>query len=417
MLRPIAIDNVRPMPDLAALDAIDPLRHVVAEFIDDEPGLVYLDGNSLGRLHPDVAAAVERTTRDEWGRGLVRSWSSWVEAPRRGGDLIGSLIGAGPGEVLIADQTSVNLYKLASAAMDRRGERSVIVTDAANFPSDHYILAAVADRHGAALRVVGSTAELAESIDEDTALVSLSHVAFKGGELLDMAAINELTRSAGAMTLWDLSHSVGAVDIDLGGTGTDLAVGCTYKYLNGGPGSPAFLYVRTDLQGELHNPIPAWFGHADMFSFSLDYRPAPGIDRFATGTPPMIQVAAVEAAARVVAKVGMPAIRAKSVALTEAMISLADERLAPLGFEVVTPRDPARRGSHVALRHDDAFRISQAMIARDVVPDFRAPDVIRLGLSPLTTRFTDLETATRRIEDLMAAGEHMEIPHERGRIT
>ncbi len=322
-----------------------------------------------------------------------------MDLPRQVGDLLGEhLLGAAPGQVVVCDSTTVNLYKLAWAALDARPGRPVLVTDDDNFPTDRYVLdghrrpvrrPAPPDPHRPRTRGSGP-ADVRAAIGPDTALVCLSHVAYRSGALADMAAITRLAHDAGALVLWDLCHSAGSVPVDLDGCGADLAVGCTYKYLNAGPGAPAFLYVRRDLQDQLTQPIQGWFGQQDQFTMGPRYEPAPGIGRFTTGTPNIPGTVAVQEGTRLLAEAGIQALRAKGIALTSYLIELADAWLAPLGCGLASPRDPARRGSHVTLRHPEAGRISQALIRAGVIGDFRAPDRLRLGPAPVTTRFTDV---------------------------
>ncbi len=404
------------------LDAADPLALHRREFAATDEGLVYLDGNSLGRMPAAAASQVRAALEEEWARGLVASWERWVMLPRRVGDAIGQLVGARPGEVLVTDQTSVNLFKLATAAVGVG--RPDIVTDDANFPSDRYVLGSVAAAAGGELRVIEtdpvdgvSADDVTAALDTGVGLVSHSHVAFRSGALADMGTITAAAAEAGAMTLWDVSHSVGVVPIELRRSGADLAVGCTYKYLNGGPGAPAFVYVRDDLQGRLDQPIRGWWSHDDMFAFASDYAPAPGIDRFATGTPPILSLVAAQAGIAMTARAGLDAIRAKSVSLTSLLIELADRDLAPLGFTVATPRDGERRGSHVALRHRDAYRLTRALRDRDVVIDFRAPDTLRLGVAPLYTTHREVAEAVAVIRDIVVTGSHEAYPHHRAGVT
>lgn len=388
------------------LDAADPLTTFRERFVIDDPDLIYLDGNSLGRLPRTTTERLDEVVRREWGERLVRSWDEgWFEAAGRIGDKIARLVGADDGEVAPADSTSVNLYKLALAAVTARPDRPTILTDDLNFPSDLYILQGIAAATGRRVRVVpsvdgihGPAEALIAAMDGDTALVTLSHTVFKSGYLYDMAAVTAAAHRAGALTLWDLSHSAGSVVVGLGDAAADLAVGCTYKYLNGGPGAPAFLYVRRDLQEQLANPIRGWIGRRDPFAFALDYAPAAGLQRFLTGTPPMLSLSAVEPGVDLLLEAGMERLRERSVRLSEYLLALYDDRLAPIGFRLNSPRDPARRGSHVSLGHDEGLRINLALI-RDmkVLPDFRRPDNIRLGIAPLYNTFAELHGAIERL--------------------
>ncbi len=398
------------MTDLAtaaARDASDRLARYRDLFAIPDAGLLYMDGNSLGRPPVRSLERLTEAAHEEWADGLVRSWAHWVELPAAGGDLLAPLLGAQPGEAALTDQTSINLYKLATAAVSHRA--GPIVTDSANFPSDLYVLRAVAERAGVELRIVDSTPEMGTPPDrlaaaaEGAALVSLSHVAYKSGALADMAEITAASHRAGAMVLWDLSHSVGAVPIDLAGCEADLAVGCTYKYLNGGPGAPAFLYVRSDLQPVLDQPIQGWFGHSDMFAFAGEFRAAPDIRRFTVGTPPILSLAAAMEGIRVSAEAGIGAIREKSIALTELIVDLFDAWLAPLGFALGSPRDPRRRGGHVAVRHPDGRDICRRLAEEhQVITDFRGPDSIRIAPAALYTRFVDVWHAMDRLRKLAA---------------
>ncbi len=404
------------------LDAADPLRAFRGEFVVSDPALIYLDGNSLGRLPRATAAAVERALRDEWGRGLVTSWGEWKQLPGQIGDTLAPLIGAGPGEVLLSDQTSINLYKLAGAALTK--ERPDIVTDDSNFPSDLYVLGGVAAAAGGRLRVVAveetsgiQADDVASEIDDRVGLVSHAHVAYRSGALADMASITEAAHEAGALALWDLSHSVGVIPVNLTGSRADLAVGCTYKYLNGGPGAPAFLYVRRGLHKALLQPIRGWWSHADMFGFTPAYAPADGIGRFAVGTPPILSLVAARVGIELSLEAGLDRIRAKSASLTGSMIAHADRELASLGFTVITPRAHEKRGSHIALRHTDAYRITLALRDRKVITDFRAPDTIRLGAAPLYTSHVEVHEALSTLRDLVAAGEHERYEGTRSGVT
>lgn len=407
----------------AALDAADPLASLRDAFVHDDRGLIYLDGNSLGRLPKAGAERIAQVVREEWGAGLVRSWSHWVDLPTRTGDLIGSaLLGAAPGQVAVSDSTTVNLYKLAVAALDARPDRTVIVTDDDNFPTDRYVFEGLAAQRGLELRVVRSDIDegldldaLRDAVDETTALVSLSHVAYRSGALLDMAAVNEIAHGAGALVLWDLCHSAGAVPVELDATGADLAVGCTYKYLNGGPGAPAFLYVRGELRSGLRQPIWGWFGQRDQFEMGPSYDPVRGVERFLTGTPAVVAVAAVEEGVRLLAEAGIGRLRAKGVALTGYLIELAGAWLPAV--TLATPADPARRGSHVSLCHPEAWRLAQALIEASVIPDYRAPDRLRLGPAPITTRFTDVWDALDRLRRIVDDKTYERFPAEPSRVT
>jgi kynureninase len=406
--------------DVEELDRVDPLRSYRGRFVGADDDLIYLDGNSLGRLPVASADRLFEVVHSQWAHGLVRSWESWIAWPRSVGDLLGAtLLGAAAGQVVVSDSTSVNLYKLAAAALELSPSRTTIVTDSGNFPTDRYILAGLASARG--LRVIdvdgSSLADVAAVLSDDVALVSLSHVDYRSGALLPMAEITAAAHSAGALVLWDLCHSVGAVPISLDACQVDLAVGCTYKYVNAGPGAPAFLYVRNGLQSVARQPIWGWFGQQAQFEMGADYAPVESIERFLVGSPPILGIAMVEEGVKLLAEAGIDRLRAKGSALTSLLISLADSWLAPLGFSVASPRDDSKRGAHVSLRHDDAYRISQALIAHQVVPDFRRPDLVRLGCSPLTTSFADVYEAMRRLRDIVSSGRHLEIEVPTRRVT
>jgi kynureninase len=390
------------------LDAADPLGGYRDRFALEDPSLVYLNGNSLGALPLAVMRRMETMLREEWGRALARSWDHWVDLPRRAGDLVGELIGAAPGQVVVSDNTTVNLYKLASAALDARPGRQVIVTDYDNFPSDRYVLEGIAFQRGMELRMIRtdineglSPDAVRAAIDEDTALVSLSHVAYRSGALADMGAITEVAHEAGALMLWDLCHSAGAVPVELDACDVDLAAGCSYKYLNAGPGAPAFLFVAARLREVLRQPIWGWFSQRDQFAMGPRYDPAEGIGKFMTGTPPILGTAAVEEGARLLLEAGIGPMRAKSTQLTSYLIELADAWLIPLGCELATPRDRDRRGGHVTLCHPQAERLVARLAARNVIADYRTPDRFRFGMSPLTTRFADVWAAAAVTRDLL----------------
>lgn len=410
------------------LDATDPLRDWRDLFFVPDPDTIYVDGNSLGRMPVEALAAADVTIREGWGTGLVTSWDDWIEVSRSIGDTIASeLVGARAGEVIVSDSTSVNLYKLASAATSSvmTGGRSVIVLDREDFPTDRYILQGLAAASDMELRYVDSNAvlgpqphDIAEVLSKDVALVVLSHVHYRSGALAQMAEITRLSHEAGALVLWDLSHSVGAIPIALNDCDVDVAVGCTYKYLNGGPGAPAFLYIREDLQAKLQQPIWGWFGHRDQFTFANAYEPALGIESFLVGTPPILSMKVAQVGIEMIAECGLRQLRAKSAAMSDFAIQLADECLSDLGFEVATPRDAGARGSHVSLKHDDAYRISVALkLYARVIPDFREPNIIRLGLPPIYTRYADVYEAITRIASTVKAGQHLGLTADRARVT
>jgi kynureninase len=408
-----------------ALDSADQLASFRDRFVHQDRDLIYLDGNSLGALPVRTQARIAEVVDQEWGVGLVRSWEKWIHLPRHAGDMVAEhLVGAAAGQILVCDSATVNLYKLACAALGARPGRDVIVTDDDNFPTDRYVLAGIAAQQGYELRLIHTDADagvneqaLAEALDERTALVCLSHVAYRSGALADMTSLTAMVHESGALVLWDLSHSVGSIPVELDAAGADLAVGCTYKYVNAGPGAPGFLYVRESLQSQLRQPIWGWFGQRDQFEMGPRYDPAPGIDAFQTGTPNIIGAVAVEEGARLLGEAGMPEIRAKSIELTTYLIALADEWLAPLGFAVASPRDASRRGAHVTLRHNDAWQISQALIREGVVGDYRTPDRLRLGPVPIYTSFTEVWTALDRLRDIAATKSYADVPLEQSRVT
>jgi kynureninase len=418
-----------PGPDFARrLDAQDELASFREAFVILDPDLIYLDGNSLGRLPRSAVERVKAAVEDEWGRDLIRGWNAgWYEAPSRVGDKIARLVGAEPGQVVVGDSTTVNLFKLVMAALAMRPNRTRIVSDTLNFPSDLYVLQGCAhllgDRHHLHLApstdgVTVDQQTLFDAIDEQTALVTLSHVTFKSGFLYDAAAVTERAHQAGALVLWDLSHSAGAVPVELDRWGVDLAVGCTYKYLNGGPGSPAFLYVRRELQEQALSPIWGWFGQRAPFDFGLDYDPVADVRRFLVGTPPTLSLLAMESGLEPMLEAGMERIRAKSVLLTSYLVYLFDTILAPLGFSLGSPRDSERRGSHVSVRHPEGYRINRALIEEmQVLPDFREPDNIRLGLAPLYTSFTEVWEAVDRIRRVVEEERYLGYPDERLAVT
>jgi len=410
------------------LDAEDALASFREAFVIADPDLIYVDGNSLGRLPRRTVERMRTAVEVEWGHDLIRGWNAgWYQAPARVGEKIAQLVGAGPGQVVVSDSTSVNLFKLTMTALAKRPGRDRIVSDVLNFPSDLYILQGcvrlLGDRHHLHLvpSAEGITVDqqaLFDAMDERTALVTLSHVTFKSGFLYDAAAVTERAHQVGALVLWDLSHSVGAVPVKLDRWGVDLAVGCTYKYLNGGPGAPAFLYVRRDLQEEALSPIWGWFGQRSPFDFDLEYEATEGVGRFLVGTPPILSLLAMESALDLLLEAGLERIRRKSVRLTSYLVYLVDTVLAPLGFVLGSPRDPARRGSHVSIRHPEGYRINRALIEEmGVLPDFREPDNIRLGLVPLYTSFAEVWEAVDRIRQVVEEERYLHYPAERLPVT
>ena len=391
------------LAEVRAWDAADPLAAFKRRFTLPE-GVIYLDGNSLGALPAAVPGRLGAAVTDEWGRSLIRGWNDhdWIGAPARVGGRIADLIGAKPSEVVVADSTSVNLFKLIVAAIARQAPRKTIIAEPGNFPTDLYVAQGVAGHFGGVrLRTVAADGVL-DAIDEDTALVMLTHVHFKTGARHDMAAITARAHAAGALMLWDLCHSAGAIEVDLAGVDADLAVGCGYKYLNGGPGAPAFLYVAERLQGELASPLTGWMGHAAPFAFGDDYRPAPGIDRFLAGTPPVLGLAALECALEAFDGAPMAAVEAKGQRLCSLFIDLVEDRCAGFGLKLVTPRDPSARGTHVSFSHPDGYPVMQALIERGVIGDFRAPEVLRFGFTPLYLSFEDVWRAVEILRDVLA---------------
>ncbi|MEZ4590397.1 MAG: kynureninase [Chloroflexota bacterium] len=393
------------------LDSQDPLAHFRHQFFIADPDLIYLDGNSLGRLLKRSREVTQDLVERQWGQRLIRGWNEgWIELQSAIGGKIGQLIGAAADEVIVADSTSINLFKLALAAVNFNNGRSKIITDDLNFPSDLYILQGVARlaKRPLQLQIIpsdgihGPVEALAAAIDDDTALVALSHTVFKSSYTYDLAQLTQLAHNAGALMLWDMSHSVGSVPTDLHAANAPLAVGCTYKYLNGGPGSPAFLYIQRDWQSKLGNPITGWMGHENMFDFALDYERDGGLRHFLTGTPPVLSTALIEPGVDLLLEAGMDRLRAKSVQQTSYLLDLWRAWLVPLGFRLNSPAEATQRGSHISLGHDDGWRISQALINEmRVIPDFRKPDNIRLGIAPIYTTYADIHEAMRRLRHVV----------------
>jgi kynureninase len=394
--------------DPRRLDEADPLAPFRERFVPTEPGVTYLDGNSLGRP-PKAAIDGLEAIGDAWATRMIRGWEDgWLELPLAVGDRIArGVLGAEPGTVAVADSTTVNLYRVAAAALDARPGRRVVVVERSEFPTDRYIVEGLARERALEIRwldgdpVEGlTTDEIVATLGDDTALLILSAVNYRSAAIVDMREVTDAARAAGALVLWDLSHAGGSIPVDATANGLELAVGCTYKYLNGGPGAPAYLYVRRELQDELRPPIQGWFAQSNQFEMGPAFERRPGMAGWLVGTPGILALTAVQAGIELVAEAGIDAIRAKGIALTEYAIALTDAWLAPLGASVGSPRESARRGAHVAIRHPDARRLTRAMIERGVIPDFRAPDSVRVGLSPLTTSFEDVNRGLGVLRDL-----------------
>lgn len=395
-----------------ALDADDMLASYRDKFVVADESVIYLDGNSLGRLPKASAERVREVVEEDWGNHLIRSWTDrWIDLPSRIGDLIGtSLLGTGRDEVIVGDSTTVALYKVISACLDARPDRRTIVIETGNFPTDRYVVESLAVQRGLEIRWLDqtdagglSTTQVAAALDRSVAVAVLSHVDYRSAALLDMAGITAAVHDVGALMIWDLCHSVGCVPIDLHADGVDAAVGCTYKYLNGGPGAPAFTYVRRERQAELKQPIWGWWSRQEMFDMAQGYQPSAGMRAWLTGTPGILSMAGLEPAVAMIAEAGIAPVRAKSMALTELGVRLYDEWLAPRGFGLASPRDASRRGSHITVGHPDAKALTLQLVDKGVIPDFRQPDGIRLGLAPLTTRYVDVFDGLSVLADLLGA--------------
>jgi kynureninase len=388
-----------------SFDRQDPLASLRDEFVLPE-GVIYLDGNSLGALPRQTVPRMTQVIAEEWGSGLIRSWNAahWIEAPARIGDKIARLIGARAGEVIVADSTSVNLFKLLAEALRVQPGRHFILTEASNFPTDLYVAQGLIDFLGGnhALRVV-ERSEIERSLDGSVAVLMLTHVDYGSGEIHDMRRITSAAQKVGTLVLWDLSHSAGAVPIELNAAGVDLAVGCGYKYLNGGPGAPAYLFVAGGLQDAIQSPIAGWMGHVAPFAFEPEYRPAPGINRQLAGSPPILSMLALEVAIDLWLRVDQQEARRKSMALGDLFIKQVDETCRDLGVEVASPREARRRGSQVSLRHKEAYRVMRALIDRGVIGDFRTPDLMRFGFAALYTRYVDVFDAVRSLREVLTS--------------
>ncbi|MDC8786066.1 kynureninase [Roseateles koreensis] len=410
--------------DCRALDQTDPLAALKTQF-DLPPGVIYLDGNSLGVLPRATATRVQQVIQQEWGQDLIKSWNTagWIDLPERIGNKIGRLLGAAPGQTLVADSTSLNLYKVLSAALSlqqaRDGARKVIVSERSNFPTDLYIAASLAAQFGARLQLVDSPEEIAPLLNNELAVLMLTQVNYRSGYLHDMAAMTQAAHAAGALMVWDLAHSAGAIPVDLNAADADFAIGCGYKYLNGGPGAPAFVWVHARWIESCRQPLAGWMGHASPFQFTTDYAPAPGIRRFACGTPALLSLAALECGVDTLLAAeplgGMAALRQKSVALTELFIALTEARCGELGVRLASPRDAAQRGSQVCLSlaaplEHASYAVVQALIERGVIGDFRAgdparleavPHILRFGFTPLYLSFTEVFDAVEHLYQVL----------------
>jgi kynureninase len=411
------------------LDSKDKLASFRDLFLIHDPSLIYLDGNSLGILPKSAQQKAREVVDEQWGKDLIRGWNKgWWEAPARVGDKIGKLIGAGAGQVLVNDTVSLNLFKLATSALTLQPNKKRIITDTFNFPSDLYILQGIKQNLGNQHEIIRigasdnditpNIAELESAINENTALVTLSHVVFKSGYIYDMQKITEMAHAKGALVLWDLSHSVGSVPIELDKCNADFAIGCTYKYLNGGPGAPGFLYVNKKLQDKLSSPIWGWWGQKNPFDFGLNYEPAAGAQRFLVGTQPIISLITMEAALEPTLQAGMDAIREKSILMTEYASYLTNNILAQYGFTLGSPADSSQRGSHISIRHEDGYRINRAMIEDvNVIPDFREPDNIRLGFAPLYISYAEVWEGFDRIRQVMEEKLYEKYPKQKLMVT
>ncbi len=388
--------------DLAALDAADPLAPFRDRFELPE-GVVYLDGNSLGALPRATRAAVAKAVAEDWGQSLIKSWNTagWIDLAADIARDLAVVIGAEAHEVAVGDSISVNLFKLLGAARSLRPERSTILADKRNFPTDLYVAQGFAGLTGLRLQLVDAPDDLAACVTTDTALVMASHVDYRSGAILDLDRLVRSAHDQGAVCLADLAHSAGVLPIELAARGIDMAVGCGYKYLNGGPGAPAFLYLAERHHEAARQPISGWFGHQQPFAFEPTYQPAAGIRRFQAGTPPILSLVALREGIRIAAEAPLDQVRAKAKSLTASFLALVEAELGDQGFTLLSPRDAEQRGAQIALAHPDAYAITQALIARDVIPDYREPNIIRFGFAPLYLRHTDIQDAVTRLTTIM----------------
>jgi len=414
------------------MDREDPLKVFRDQFYIPDQNTIYLDGNSLGRLPRKTRDIITHHTDNQWGDKLIQSWNEdWYDLPERLGKKFAPIIGAHENEVIVCDSTSINLYKLAWAALNYQSGRTKIVSDDLNFPTDLYVIQGIVDQLGQdySLEVVKSHDDrtmdinlLENAIDDNTAVVVLSHVAFKSAFLYNMEAVTKLAHKKGALVIWDLSHSAGAVPVELNNCGADLAIGCTYKYLNGGPGSPAFLYVNSNLQNKLKSPVWAWFGDADPFAFNLEYEASRSIKKFLIGTPPVLSMQAIEPGLDMILDAGINNIRGKSIQQSEYLIFLHQRLLEPLGFQLGSPLESKWRGSHISIQHPEGYRICKAMInppdvSFNVIPDFREPDNIRIGITPLYTTYKEIFTTIKRIREIAANKIYVSFSIKREAVT
>lgn len=409
------------------LDQEDKLAHFRNQFVVDE-NVIYLDGNSLGRLPKKTKAVLQDIVENQWGNRLIRSWNEhWLDLPKSISAKLATIVGASPDEIFVGDSTSVNLYKLAFAALKLQESRTEILTDSLNFPTDMYIFQELINQlfPNHSLKKISSSdgmitrlEDIEEALSSETAFLSLSHVVYKSAFMYNMKAVNGMAKENGALTLWDLSHAVGAVDLQLSKSGADMAVGCTYKYLNGGPGAPAFLYVRKELQEQLQNPIAGWFGHKSPFEFAENYAADSGIQRFAAGTPTVLSMAGIEPGLDIMNEAGMENLRQKSVRQSEFLVKMIESELVPLGFKIASPVEASQRGSHISIQHPNGYRINQAMISpkkanvKVIIPDFRPPTNIRLGIAPLYNSFAELAETVFRIKEIVEEKEYEQFSAE-----
>ncbi|WP_099867332.1 kynureninase [Pararhizobium haloflavum] len=403
------------------MDRADPLGPMREAFHLRE-GLIYLDGNSLGAMPKCAASAVEAALHREWGEDLIESWNKadWIGLPQRAGAKIAALVGAGSDDVVVTDSTSVNLFKVLAAALSLRPDRRVIVSERSNFPTDLYMVEGLMTLLGRdhSLKLVDRAEDIAPAMSEDVAVVMLTHVNYRDGRMLDMADLTERAHAVGALTIWDLAHSAGAVPVALSATNADFAVGCGYKFLNGGPGAPAFCYVAPHLQEDAVQPLSGWFGHRAPFDFTPSFKPATGIARFLTGTPPVLSMTALDKALSVWRDVDMAVVREKSLALSDLFVERVEALTAGGELTLLTPRDHASRGSQISFRHPSAYPVMQALISRGVVGDFRAPDILRFGLTPLYLRYVDVFDAAAILADILSSGIWREDQYNRrARVT